>query len=291
MPIATPLMLKEKACAGDKMVRAFVKTGRRILLHLRSVAYFLLRKNVPVNHRRTRTGTSLMCPCTRMNRTMCGRYSLACIDNLCGRFRVIDPSIGFRSHFNIAPGSTNPVIVVHERAEAVMMQWGLVPHWAKNITTTHRPINARAESLAEKPMFRDLLKSQRCIVPASGFFEWKQEWGRKIPFYIHVKDDPVFGFAGLYDVWRNPAGTTLRTYAIITTASNDLMAPIDNRMPVILRQDDEIRWLSRDVLPAEDLHRILAPYPPEGMEVYPVSERVNNTAADDEQLVLPVHGL
>jgi putative SOS response-associated peptidase YedK len=97
---------------------------------------------------------------------MCGRYSLACIDDLCGRFRVIDPMIGFRSHFNITPDSTNPVIVAHERAEAVMMQWGLVPHWAKDITATRRPINARAESLSEKTMFRDLLRTKRCIVLA-----------------------------------------------------------------------------------------------------------------------------
>ncbi|MGA2105909.1 SOS response-associated peptidase [Methanoregula sp.] len=200
---------------------------------------------------------------------MCGRYSLICIDDLCGRFRLLDPTLGFRSHFNIAPGSTNPVIVAHERAEAVMMQWGLVPHWAKDITATHKPINARAESLEEKPMFRDLLKSKRCLVPASGFFEWKKEAGHKVPFYIHVKDDPIFSFAGLYDIWQNPAGTILQTYTIITTAANELVAPLHDRMPVILRQDDEIRWLSRDVIPAEEINRILAQYPAEGMEAYP----------------------
>ena len=246
---------------------------------------------------------------------MCGRYSLACIDDICGRFRVIDPVIGFQSHFNIAPGSTNPVIVVHERAEAVMMEWGLVPHWAKGVVLwprllrlpvmwghlvphrandtlpAHRPFNARAESLAEKPMFRDCLRSQRCLVPASGFFEWKQEVGRKIPFYFHVKDDPVFGFAGLYDVWRNPAGTTIQTYTIITTTPNELMAPIHNRMPVILRQDDEMRWLSRDVLPADEVKRILSPYPAELMEAYPVSDRVNSPGADDEKVIEPLKGL
>ncbi len=222
---------------------------------------------------------------------MCGRYSLICIDNLCGRFRVIDPSIGFRSHFNIAPGSMNPVIVAHERAEAVMMQWGLVPHWTKDIKAAPRPINARAESLAEKPMFRELLRSQRCLVPASGFFEWKHEDGRKVPFYIHVNEDSIFGFAGLYDIWRNPAGTTLQTYTIITTTPNELMAQIHNRMPVILKQDDEMRWLSRDVLPADEITRILSPYPAEGMEVYPVSERVNKTDADDEHVIDPVKGL
>jgi len=173
----------------------------------------------------------------------------------------------------------------------VMMHWGLVPHWAKDIMATHRPINARVESLAEKPMFRDLLKSRRCLVPASGFFEWKKEIGRKVLFYIHVKDDPVFGFAGLYDIWRNPAGEILQTYTIITTAANELVAPLHNRMPVILRQDDEIRWLSCDLIPAEDINRILAQYPAESMEAYPVSERVNKTDADDEKLIEPVMGL
>ncbi|MEN6395198.1 MAG: SOS response-associated peptidase [Methanoregula sp.] len=222
---------------------------------------------------------------------MCGRYSLACIDDICGRFRVIDPSIGFRSHFNIAPGSTNPVIVAHERVEAVMMQWGLVPHWAKDITATHHPINARAEGLLEKPMFRDLVRTKRCMVPASGFFEWKQEGGRKIPFYFSVRDDPVFAFAGLYDIWRNPSGTTLATYTIITTAANSLMAPVHDRMPAILQQDDEIRWLSGTALPEDEMSRILAPYPAERMEGYPVSERVNRPAVDDEQVILPVKGL
>jgi putative SOS response-associated peptidase YedK len=246
---------------------------------------------------------------------MCGRYSLACIDDLCGRFRVIDPVIGFRSHFNIAPGSTNPVIVVHERAEAVMMQWGLVPHRAKDVVIwprlfrlpvmwgqlvphsskdvlpANRPFNARAESLAEKPMFRELLRFQRCLVPASGFFEWKQEAGQKVPFYFHVKDDLVFGFAGLYDIWSNPAGTTLWTYTIITTTPNELVSPIHNRMPVILRQDDEMRWLSRDVLPEDEVRRILAPYPAEGMEAYPVSDRVNSPGADDEKVIERVRGL
>ena len=222
---------------------------------------------------------------------MCGRFSLVCLGDLCGRFRVIDPSIGFRSHFNIAPGSTNPVIVRHERVEAVMMQWGLVPHWTRDITATHRPTNARAESLTERPMFRDLLKTNRCLVPASGFYEWKQEWQRKIPFYIHLRDDPVFAFAGLYDIWHNPGGMMLQTYTIITTGSNDLMAPIHDRMPVILIQEDEIRWLSRDPLTADAMREMVAPYPADGMKAYPVSERVNRTDADDEGLIEPVKGL
>jgi putative SOS response-associated peptidase YedK len=102
---------------------------------------------------------------------MCGRYSLIGIDDLGNRFRVFNPSFGFRSQFNIAPGSMNPIIVQHERAEMVMMQWGLIPHWAKDSKTIQHPINARAEGLSEKPMFRGLLKDKRCLIPASGFYE------------------------------------------------------------------------------------------------------------------------
>ena len=185
----------------------------------------------------------------------------------------------------------NPVIVRHERVEAVMMQWGLVPHWAKDIKAVHRPINARAESLAEKPMFRELVRTNRCLVPASGFYEWKKDWQRKIPFYIRVKDDPVFAFAGLYDVWHNPAGVTLQTYTIITTDANELMAPIHNRMPVILKSEDETRWLSKDAFSADETQKILAPFPADRMEAYPVSERVNRTDTDDERLIAPVIGL
>lgn len=231
-----------------------------------------------------------MTPGGALNR-MCGRYSLVCISDICGRFRVIDPAIGFRSHFNIAPGSTNPVIVMHERVEAVMMQWGLVPHWARDITAASRPANARAENLAEKPMFRDLLRTRRCLVPASGFFEWKQEWKRKVPFYFHKTDDPVFAFAGLCDTWQNPAGVTLATYTIITVPANRVVAPVHDRMPAVLSQEDEIRWLSREPLLAGELRRILSPAAEDGWEAYPVSDRVNDTGTDDSQVITPIKGL
>ena len=222
---------------------------------------------------------------------MCGRYSLIGIDDLGNRFRVFNPSIGFRSHFNIAPGSMNPVIVQHDRAEMVMMQWGLIPHWAKDIRTMQHPINARAEGLAEKPMFRGLLKDKRCLIPASGFYEWKKELKHKIPFYLHLKDEPVFAFAGLYDMWHTPAGEGYATYTIITTGPNELMAPIHNRMPAILRREDEDRWVSGDSLSAADLNGILAPYLAGRMEAYPVSPLVNNPGNNDERLIRPLQGL
>ena len=222
---------------------------------------------------------------------MCGRYSLIGIDDLGNRFHVIDPTLGFRSHFNIAPGSTNPVIIQSERTEAIMMEWGLVPHWVKDRKDAKHLINARAETIAEKPSFRGLLKGKRCLVPASGFYEWKKDGARKTPFYIRLRESPVFAFAGLYDVWHDPQGEGYATYTIITTEPNELMAPIHNRMPVILNRDDEIRWLSGEVLAREDLAEILAPYPPGEMEVYPILPLVNNPTIDDERLIQPLKGL
>src|SRR5271157_4534032 len=164
----------------------------------------------------------------------------------------------------------------------VMMQWGLVPHWVKDIKSTHRPINARVESLAEKPMFRNLLKTHRCLIPASGFYEWKKEGTKKIPFYLHLKDEPLFAFAGLYDVWHDVSGEAHTTYTIITTEANDLVARIHNRMPVILKRENEDRWLSGDTPLPEEVREIFTPYPPGEMTMYPVSSRINNPTLDDE---------
>jgi putative SOS response-associated peptidase YedK len=221
---------------------------------------------------------------------MCGRYSLVCIDDLGNRFRVFNPMIGARSRFNIPPGNEMPVIVREKESELVMMHWGLVPHWAKGQKTTKPLINARAETLAEKPSFRNLLATHRCLVPASGFFEWKTEGHRKTPFYISLKENPCFAFAGLYDGWHDPAGKTA-TYTIITTAPNELVATIHTRMPVILKQEDEERWLSGETITAGHLSDILAPYPSGEMAMYPVSSLVNNPAIDDERVISPLNSL
>jgi len=155
-------------------------------------------------------------------RATCGRYSLVFIDDLGNRFRVVNPMISARSPFNIAPGSVMPVIVKEENNELVMMKWGLVPHWTKDIHTAKRPINAQVETLSEKPSFKELLKNRRCLVPVSGFFEWKKEGSKKIPFYLHLQKSLLFAFAGLYDCWTDPRGNPLITYTIITSEPNDL---------------------------------------------------------------------
>ena len=219
---------------------------------------------------------------------MCGRYSLICIDDLGTRFRVFDPMMGARSRFNISPGNEMPVIVRSKKDEIALMRWGLVPHWTKDIRTAQRPINARAESLAEKPLFRSLLAYGRCLVPASGFYEWKTEGKRKVPFYFHLPESPLFAFAGLYDTWKEPEGTTLATYTIITCEPNALLKEVHHRMPVILSRANEERWLSPELINPHDLPPILSPYPASAMRMVPVSDLVNNPSADDERLVQPL---
>lgn len=222
---------------------------------------------------------------------MCGRYSLICIDDLGNRFRVHDPMIGSRSHFNVSPGNEMPVIVRREQDGIALMRWGLVPHWTKDLTAAQKPINARAETILEKPMFAQLTKSGRCLVPASGFFEWKKEGKRKVPFYFTVPGSPIFSFAGLFDSWKSPDGTTLLTYTIITCEPNALLAEVHERMPVILSWENESRWLSHDPLTPQEIARILTPYPASAMEKVPVGDLVNNPAVDDERVIRPLFGL
>ncbi len=222
---------------------------------------------------------------------MCGRYSLIFIDDLGKRFRIFDPMLGIRSHFNIAPSQVMPVIVQHGHIEMVMMQWGLIPQMAKDPEKSVHSINAKAETLAEKPMFRGLLQNKRCLIPASGFYEWKKEGTRKIPFYIRLKETPLFAFAGLYDVWYDADATPHPTYTLVTTQANELVAPLHDRMPVILNQEDEDRWLTGDAPGPGEMKKILGPYPAGEMEMYPVSSRVNSPDVDDERLIQPLKTL
>jgi len=181
-----------------------------------------------------------------------------------------------------------PVIVRREKDKIAMMRWGLVPRRAKDVPSAQKPINARAESLAEKPMFAPLLRSGRCLVPASGFFEWKKEGRRKVPFWFHLPESPLFAFAGLCDTWQGADGQPLSTYAIITCRPNALLAGVHDRMPVILSRENEQPWLSQDTLTPGELAGILAPYPASGMAKVTVSDLVNNPAVDDERVVRPL---
>jgi len=219
---------------------------------------------------------------------MCGRYSLLCTDDLGNRFRVYDPSIGRRSRFNVAPSQSMPVVVRREETEMVLMQWGLVPHWARDPAGGPRPLNARAETLAERTMFRGLLQQNRCLVPASGFYEWRRDGGRKAPYYVRLRNAGLFAIAGLYDIWHGADGSALATYTLVTTVANEVVAPLHNRMPAILRREDEERWIAGGVPSADELHKLLGPYPADDMAAHPVSTRVNSPATDDPSLIAPL---
>ncbi|HEY7347185.1 MAG TPA: SOS response-associated peptidase [Ktedonobacterales bacterium] len=219
---------------------------------------------------------------------MCGRYVLAEIEALAGRFNVEAQLPPVAARYNVAPTQTMPVIVKHSPNQLVLMRWGLQPSWAREGKAESALINARAETLAQKRTFRQLLSSRRCLVPASGFYEWQQTGSGKVPHYISLKDERLFAFAGLYDHWTDEQGQDVYSYTIITTAPNALMAAIHNRMPAILRREEEESWLNPDETEAERLLPLLKPYPAEMMQAAAVSRAVNNVRNEGPTLRQPL---
>src|SRR5262245_2740058 len=208
---------------------------------------------------------------------MCGRYGFeAGQRELLSRFQLEHVADQLTMSFNVTPGMTMPVVVKQSPNRLELMEWGFLPRWAKDPQATRRPINARAETVTTSPMFRKAFRSQRCLVPASGFYEWQQRPGGKQPHWIQLKGGDIFAFAGLWETWRDREGDERHTYTIITTEPNELMAPIHNRMPVILQRDDEALWLNPDETEADRLQKLLRSYPAAEMETWPVSRAVNN---------------
>ena len=219
---------------------------------------------------------------------MCGRYGLTVdTSKLQERFETSNTLPDMQPRFNIAPTQELPVIVRHSPNAMALMQWGLIPSWSKEPEVSYSTINARAENLLKSSVYKKPFQRQRCLVPASGFYEWQQTSAGKQPYYIHLEDTDLFAFAGLYDIWRDKHGHELHSYTIITTSPNDLVAPIHNRMPVILRQDDEDVWLDQDAEPAR-LLSLLTPYPADEMSAYPVSTWVNSPSNDTPQVLEPL---
>lgn len=226
--------------------------------------------------------------------TMCGRYALA-QEHEALRIRfgfTDDPAWSFKHspRFNIAPTQTAPIITNGEGITLRTMRWGLIPHWAKAPAIGNSLINARADTVAEKPSFRDAFKKRRCLVPATGFFEWKKEplSKSKQPFFIATRRRDIFSFAGLWSVWKNPQTTEeILSYAILTTEPNELMRDIHNRMPVILPVDREKDWLDLSSAP-DILRELLVPYRSELMEAFPVSAVVNSPRNDNPACIAPL---
>lgn len=189
---------------------------------------------------------------------------------------LLDPPV-FEPRGNAAPTERMPVVVLsNDRRVLTGMRWGLVPFWAKDLAIGSRMINARSETVLEKPAFREAIARRRCLVPAGGFYEWQKTPGGKRPLRITLPGGDLFAFAGLWAKWKAPDGSTLRTYTILTTEPNEVLRPIHDRMPVILPRDAEDAWLD-PATPVEAARALLKPLPPELTVVQPVDPVVVNT--------------
>jgi putative SOS response-associated peptidase YedK len=221
---------------------------------------------------------------------MCGRYTLTRRQaELIERFAVesvLSDEEELRPRFNIAPSQLVPVIINQDGKRVLAtLKWGLIPFWAKNLETVKPVINARCETVSEKPFFRQALKKRRCLIPADGFYEWSRHNKTKIPLYIHVPQRALFALAGLWDEWTSPDGEVLRTCTIITTAANEKMSTVHDRMPVILRPQDEATWLDHDLQDLDKLKSIMQPSRNEEIDMYQVSDKVNSARNDLPEMV------
>ena len=220
---------------------------------------------------------------------MCGRYTLiADLGDLAQRFEFDGSDFSYDTGYNIAP--TESVLTVRnlDGREGALMKWGLIPFWAKDPKIGARMFNARAETVAEKPAFRNALKKRRCLVLADGYYEWQKTPVGNRPFRIVMRSGESFAFAGLWETWRDPQGNVVPSCTIITTAANDFLAPIHDRMPVILPREMEEQWLDPGLDDPASLTGILTPYPDEALDAYGVSTLVNNARNDGPEVIASV---
>ena len=223
---------------------------------------------------------------------MCGRYRLSRRKQLVEEyFDAGSDESEWTPRYNIAP--TQPVPVIRQnpkepRRELSLMRWGLIPSWAKDSSIAAQMINARSETAATKPAFRDPLTSRRCLLPADGFYEWVRSGKTKQPYCFEVNDGELFAFAGLWDRWKDPSGQWVKSCSILTTTPNAVTSTVHDRMPVILDRADYDLWLDPGVTNVEAVSEMLKPYDPRMMRCYPVSTRVNHVANDDEGCSTPV---
>ncbi len=223
---------------------------------------------------------------------MCGRYAIYGPVSRANRDAIefLGAETAFHPTFNAAPTQSLPVFRVSaERGrELTLLRWGLVPSWTKDPAIGARMINARSETVAEKPAFRAAFRRRRCLVPMSGFYEWQKAGGRKVPHFVRLLDTDVFAAAGLYEFWSGKGGAEpIESYTILTTGANDLMRAVHDRMPVILHERDYEAWLDPKNEKLEALSALLAPFPSEKMCAYAISTRVNSTRNDGPELLEP----
>lgn len=219
---------------------------------------------------------------------MCGRFALAATGEEVAEHYQLSEVPFVVPRYNIAP--TQPVAAVRlneaGQREMTFFQWGLIPSWAKDPSMGSKMINARSETAGEKPAFRAAFKRRRCLLPATGFFEWQAADGRKVPMYIHAAEGGIFSLAGLWEIWQPADGGVLETCTILTTSPNALMEPIHNRMPVIVDPADYGMWLAPDT-PLDQLIHLLRPFDTAPLAVYPVSTAVNKPQNDTPDIIIP----
>ena len=205
-------------------------------------------------------------------------------------FRKIQIPEGLVPRYNIAPTQPVAVITNHSPNKLDYFTWGLIPSWAKDPEIGSRLINARAETLAEKPSYRNAYRRRRCLILADGFYEWQEMPNSKgkQPVYIYIKDHQIFAFAGIWEIWNAPDASQIYSCSIITTQPNALIQPIHNRMPVILPPEAYSHWLDPDECQPADLDPLLVPYPAEQMAAYPVSRQVNAPQVDTPECIAPL---
>ncbi len=221
---------------------------------------------------------------------MCGRYTLRTRLNQLLDLYAAGSQIEWEPRFNIAP--TQQVVAVRatpdaDARELVLLRWGLVPFWADDPKIGNRMINARAETLAEKPSFKNALKRRRCLILADGVYEWRKEGTSKQPYFIHMKDDRPFALAGLWERWKK-SDPPLETCTIVTTSANSLLSDLHDRMPVILTDADAAVWLDPEIEQPEPLLSLLDPYPDDEMEAYPISTLVNSPKNETSKCIEPL---
>lgn len=223
---------------------------------------------------------------------MCGRYLVENFEEISETLKDLSflQTFNVEPNWNAAPSQQLPVIIlVDGTLEMRLMHWGLIPSWTKpGEKPKVTPINARSETIAEKPMFRNLVKHRRCIVPANGFYEWKRTGGPKQPYLIHMRDEPIMLMAGLWDERRQDDGEPQGSYTILTGSANDAMAQIHDRMPVILHPDDAGDWMDPDIEELGPLEHMLQPIPDDELEMYPVSTAVNSVRNNGPELIEPI---
>ena len=226
---------------------------------------------------------------------MCGRYTLhKNADELAVRYNLARMPHDIRENFNAAPGQQMPVIVEGDgECQLEIMQWGLIPFWSKDPKIGYKLINARDDTIFDKPMWRNVILKKRCLIPADGFYEWKKILDgakeRKQPYYVHPKQLKLCSFAGVWDTWKDAEGLEHKTYSIITTEPNKEMAAIHDRMPVILHPEDEPQWLEPSRVTRSDIEPLLRPFEDGGLELYEVSSDVNVPQNNDAKLIYPLH--